>query len=352
MRADPTKLADAARRLLAGESRQQVRRDLYSSRHFVEQEAVERKPAKVVPLPLCYYVGDELTSETCLKRGLSPLRRWTYCDHPNKPLGEVVCTCQGCGPRCPGYRPDSSDEITNQPPIPATAGIVFGCYGWPRLAELQVRLARDLCGRDTPILVADDGSGARADFETICDKLGVDFVTNPQRLGHYAGDLSVFCRGVEWAAARRLATIVKVSQRLLILRKNWLSEVAAIVENGPAETVLPRLSEGTDAGLYFRTEAVAMRVADWVKILHRLRDQHLGNPTELRIHDIVQRNFAGRCLHWTLFPNNRYVGSPELIWHCTNPSRDYYALAKRYGVELDNGFYTAGHNSMPGWLRG
>lgn len=26
------------------------------------------------------------------------------CDHPDEPLGKaVVCSCQGCGPRCPGY---------------------------------------------------------------------------------------------------------------------------------------------------------------------------------------------------------------------------------------------------------
>ncbi len=45
-----------------------------------------------IPLP-CAHVGPDS----------GPLG-WHYCEHPDTPLGDVVCACKGCGPRCPGYR--------------------------------------------------------------------------------------------------------------------------------------------------------------------------------------------------------------------------------------------------------
>lgn len=35
--------------------------------------------------------------------GESPLKSWSLCDHPDRPLGPIVCPCLGCGPTCPGY---------------------------------------------------------------------------------------------------------------------------------------------------------------------------------------------------------------------------------------------------------
>jgi hypothetical protein len=51
----------------------------------------------------------ELTGAGREARGLSHGKRWGLCLHEAKPLGEVVCPCKGCGPKCPGY---SSGEQT------------------------------------------------------------------------------------------------------------------------------------------------------------------------------------------------------------------------------------------------
>ena len=51
---------------------------------------IRHKVAKVA-LP-CIYIG-----EAAGPKG------WHICDHPDEPLGMVVCACKGCGPRCPGY---------------------------------------------------------------------------------------------------------------------------------------------------------------------------------------------------------------------------------------------------------
>jgi len=36
------------------------------------------------------------------------VRDWRECDHPDRPLGNPVCPCRGCGPKCPGYK-ESAD---------------------------------------------------------------------------------------------------------------------------------------------------------------------------------------------------------------------------------------------------
>lgn len=54
-------------------------------------------------LPLCDFHGDELTAGQRTARGLNHTQRWVWCEHPDKPLGDVVCVCAGCGPECPGY---------------------------------------------------------------------------------------------------------------------------------------------------------------------------------------------------------------------------------------------------------
>jgi hypothetical protein len=59
--------------------------------------------AATILLP-CSYRGKPV-------RGLAApdlVRDWVACDHPKQPLGPVVCSCYGCGPRCPGYPSDDA----------------------------------------------------------------------------------------------------------------------------------------------------------------------------------------------------------------------------------------------------
>lgn len=49
------------------------------------------RPAKVTLA--CVYLGTEEYA-----KGVR------LCNHPDEPLGMWVCTCRGCGPRCPGYQ--------------------------------------------------------------------------------------------------------------------------------------------------------------------------------------------------------------------------------------------------------
>lgn len=51
----------------------------------------------------CSYRGKVVNGAILRQKGLDTRKEWVYCDHKHKPLGEVVCGCQGCGPNCYGY---------------------------------------------------------------------------------------------------------------------------------------------------------------------------------------------------------------------------------------------------------
>lgn len=45
----------------------------------------------------------ELSGAEREARGLAHGKRWGLCLLDARPLGEVVCPCSGCGPKCSGY---------------------------------------------------------------------------------------------------------------------------------------------------------------------------------------------------------------------------------------------------------
>lgn len=70
------------------------------------EQRVLLPPAKHVAV--CEYRG----RPTAPPPNGSPLRSWFLCEHPDQPLGPIVCPCNGCGPNCPGYKPeeDANDD--------------------------------------------------------------------------------------------------------------------------------------------------------------------------------------------------------------------------------------------------
>ena len=70
------------------------------------------KPAPKPPGP-CRHRGAELTGREREERKLSHGRTWSLCLHPDQPLGEAVCSCKGCGPKCPKYEPPGSESQTS-----------------------------------------------------------------------------------------------------------------------------------------------------------------------------------------------------------------------------------------------
>lgn len=127
---------------------------------MVVREPVPGKPGLfrnvVVPDPVpsglpCKFVGDDAGP-----------KGFHICDHPDTPLGlDIVCTCQGCGPRCPGY-------TLPEPPVltPARPRVLFASHDLTLTGAptILANLIPHLRGIDPVVYSPHDGP-LRARFE-------------------------------------------------------------------------------------------------------------------------------------------------------------------------------------------
>lgn len=290
--------------------------------------ASDKTPAARVELP-CIHEGPDVRVE-------GSGRRFLVCEHPDTPLGSPVCKCQGCGMRCPRYTPD----LLLPGDVPA--GVVIGSYKWPSVVELNVKLIRAKCG-DVPILVSDDSSARQPQLREACKRLGVDFVSTHERIGHMGGDVAAFHNGVRWAKAKGLKVVAKLSQRMLILRERWLQKGAEeLLASG-----LPLATQECKGATPFplRTEACLLDVNRWYPII----DSHLAiktyspqfpNGEEVINHAL--RVLGGVFWPWDIFGEVREHDEPEVIWHWLDDRIQYARVAQLYGVRLEHDFHTEG----------
>jgi hypothetical protein len=296
---------------------------------------VSRIPGLPRPLP-CAYLGKK-TKPTC-----GCLTR--HCDI-GKGVVEHLKECQ----TCLSYTryPSNGDHRAG-----GDVGVVLGTFGLPSLARLQILLLRETCG-PIPVLIADDASGHDDEFHDLAAELpGVTFWPNPARRGHYAGDLSVFWKGLQWGQTTGLKWVCKLSQRLLWVRPGWLADAVRGVESSGLATSFQRCFDD-GVNLYCRSECVLMNVPDWGRHWRLFDKPRLFNATEFYLWDLVHRFHQERFHVWGEIPPNRSSPRPgSFVWHTCNTDEDYRVIASRFGVVLDSGFTTEGWMSLPNWKKG
>lgn len=233
----------------------------------------------------------------------------------------------------------------------AGAGIVLGFYGLPELARLQILTIRETCG-SVPILIADDGSGRDADFRKLVEQYPrVEFWPNCERLGHYAGDLSVFYKGLQWASMKGLKWLCKLSQRFVWTHPGWLQSAVSRLESSRLATMMQNCMDN-NSPLWIRSECVLFDVWRWTPHYREFAHEALGNPTELRVWHLVHSHFGGQYCPWTELPVDRYQRAAGTLWHGSHGDHEFRQFALSKGVELGPDFHTAGAERMPGWKRG
>jgi hypothetical protein len=243
-------------------------------------------------------------------------------------------------------------------------GVVLGCYGWPRLVELQIRLIRDTCGT-VPILVSDDcspGFGERvaagspyALLQAVCASHdGVALWPNVARIGHTGGDVAAFWKGLLWAEARGLSVLAKLSQRFLLDRPRWLQDGARelLLCGLPLAARRCRGAERFD----LRTEACLLNVPQLYRpeILCALtpRRHGLARTAEALLHQVLVERCGGVFWPWDVYGEDRYERNPGVVWHCSDPPAAYQCLAERFGLALDPDFHTSGWHADPSYVYG
>lgn len=298
-------------------------------------------PAPPAPPPRtpCRFEGAVAEPAACA----CDLRHVRFCDHPENetdrctrgPNNGAVACCATCRHHAP------------------KAGVAVGCYGMPGLARLQVKAIRAACGPDVPILLADDASPHGAEFRAIADAApGVTFWPNADRFGHYAGDLSVFWKALQWAATTGLRYVCKLSQRFVWTEPGWLDRAAADLAASGHATLMQRCLDG-GVDLYARTECVLFDAARWGAHYAEFTPRgDLGNPTELAVWHHVHTLFGGQFCAWAALPVDRYAAAPGTLWHGSHPAAAYHEYAARLGVRLGDDFHVAGAETRPDWKRG
>lgn len=281
------------------------------------------------------------------------------CPSPNGPDGRtyvaceagkgVVCKCN-CNPtKCDRYTADAEE------PADVSVGVVLGHWSLAPLIELQIRVIRDLCG-PIPILVNDDRSPEphQSQLQEICSRLGVELTySGRKRIGHAGGDLGAFYNGLRWAVKNKLHTLVKLSQRFVITRPRWAQEVASELLTSKSPTLSNACLEGVIA-LPLRSEAVALRVADWDRedVYRKLRPRTISPyPAEGVVADAAA--IAGSLGIWSLLGGvQRCSRTADVVWHTSNNENEYRDLAARYGIDLGPDFTCVGWIHLPTFAGG
>lgn len=255
-----------------------------------------------------------------------------------KQLDGIAC-CVGCADYCVADKFVAQEE---DPPC----GVVIGCWSWPKLVELQIKLIRHTCG-PVPILVSDDNSPLTEEIEKICAGYSdVSFARSISRIGHSSGDVAAYWRGIIWAKEHGLRFLGKLSQRMLVLKSRWLQDGArALQASGLAAA--SQKCVGSRETWPIRTECLVLDVDKWHRqeILDSIKPEQRGIPAEIIIHNLLVHFFGVGELEfmcWGLLGEDRYVTRPGIVWHCANPPADYHRVASFFGISLDESFHTEG----------
>jgi hypothetical protein len=263
---------------------------------------------------------------------------------------------------CADYAaPDRFFPVPGDPPC----GVVVGSYGWPRLVELQINVIRHTCG-PVPVLVSDDCSpgfgppvepGGKFDrLQEACARYpDVTLWPNVERIGHTGGDVAAYWKGLQWAHARGLRVLAKLSQRFLLARSRWLQDGARTL----LESELPLATQRCRGREVFdlRTEAMLVDVTQWYRpdVLGRLLPRRYAGTGKLA--EAVLQEALGDCLGgifwpWDVYTEERYHATPGVVWHTANTPGDYRDLAALFGLGLDADFTTDGWQNDPEYLLG
>lgn len=231
------------------------------------------------------------------------------------------------------------------PPRPPSAGVVVGSYGWPNLNELQIRTTRRYCG-GVPVLIADDASPDADRIEALTRYKGVDVWASPHRRGHYAGDLSAFWKGLQWADRLGLRWLCKVSQRFVWRKPDWLADAVKTLEASGKAILMQRC---TDAGrdLRIRSECVLVDVKKWVPHLSLFDREELADPTEFHLWGLVAEHFGGEYCEWPGMPAVRERRMVGTVWHCSHSAGQFAEAFQSEGLQPDADFDVSGRKDCP-----
>lgn len=247
-----------------------------------------------------------------------------------------------------------SDDLYVSTP---TIGIVVGTFASVPYIHLQLE-SRLRNYQSIPILIHDDGSNKNAELQELCLQYGADYEYNTIRQPHCIGDLTAFAGGLLWAKSKNIDILVKISRRWLF-RVNFIDDLQKLALSSQYATIC---NYTTTFNFGFRTECIAMNVAQWSKpnsfeqIVEPIRTPR-GIFVEGHLHNIARELEKQNCVKakhyrathpitpdkngyafWDIMGNDRMKKSGNYLWHDANKAIDYAQQAEQWSLpySLDN----------------
>jgi hypothetical protein len=236
-------------------------------------------------------------------------------------------------------------------PAPPRVGIVVGTYAAVPYVHLQLEARRRFYPQ-VPLLIHDDASARTADLRALCEEYGCDFEHNAARQPPCLGDLTAFVGGLWWAQHKELDILLKVSRRWVFL-VDWQPSLNSLALQSQYATFC---SYTTTFRFGFRTECVGLAVRSWGTAdffddaIQQIRSQN-SVFVEGYMHGFARRFEARNCPQaevwrqahpmaadkngyaiWMLMGTDRCMHSDEFLWHDFASPRDYFQVAKSWGL--------------------
>ena len=245
-------------------------------------------------------------------------------------------------------------------------GIAIGSHNLPSLIEMQIVLARRLCG-DVPILICDDCSdgfgptptGKFARLQEIAGRYpDVLLWPNPGRIGHAGGDISAFWKAIQWGKLRGLRVVAKLSQRFLPTKTRWLQDGAIELLATGLPLACNRCREAYRGVWHYfelRTEACLLDIEQWHRpdVLSAFTPRPIATAAEMVIWDYVRDLLGGRWHVWSMMPStSRHDVDPGYLWHGTHTEQQYRQFFGQFGLAIDEDFSCKTWVDQPGYVLG
>lgn len=243
------------------------------------------------------------------------------------------------------------------------AAIVIGAWQCPSATRLNLAAIRATNG-SVPILVSEDyasprqspvGEEASRLTRSAARDYGASYVCSAVNLGHGQGDLRAFVNGLWWAKSQGAEVLVKLSQRWICSRPDWLTDSAS-------EFLKTGLPTGCDRCVYgdnrwpLRTEATLLDVRQWTgsrEAMKAITPRPIWpRAAEDVVNDGVQ-TFGRGFWTWPLLGGmDRAVKAEGVLWHICNTEEEYRKLAADLQVPLGDDFRLGCSSRKEGYTRG
>jgi hypothetical protein len=264
-------------------------------------------------------------------------------------FGETTLSkCRNCSSKCTNIqkivrqKESSFDIPPNLKQLPKI-GVVLGTQGWYNLTELQINVIRRMCGQ-IPILVSEDlGQQVTPELFNLKKKYTeVDVWHNSRKLGHGAGDLSVFFKGLVWAKKNNIEYLVKVSRRLIIEVPFWIQYWTKRLIKDKCSVALQREKHYP---WHIQTHCMILKVEDWFNDIQAVLPfefdtKNTGSCVELYMYNMIEKHFKCKFSTLALLSASPTKKSPGVIWHSTHTLEDYKQIFLKYNIPMDKTFST------------